>query len=145
MATRKSTQAALAAPVNESPKFTSPSDGERTPGDRAFCYALGTDTILLNFARAEDSNLAWGLHRLSEDASTVALDAIESADSDALEAASCRYCMALAILGKIAEHSDHDMLLAAKGLMESTKDMIDAEVIRLMAIQRGATHATPSV
>lgn len=142
MATRKSTQAAPAASVNDSPESIVP---EKTPGDRACRYALGTDTILRNFARMKEGDLAWGLHQISEDASIVALGAIESGDIDAIEAASCRYAMALAVLGKIAHESDDDMLFAAEGLMESTKQMIDAEVIRLMAIQRGATHATPSI
>jgi hypothetical protein len=138
MATRKSTQAAPAASVNDSPKSLTP---EQTPGDRACRYAMGVDTILRNFARLEEGDLAWGLHQLSEDASTVALGAIESGDIESIEAASCRYAMALAILGKIAHESHDDMLFAAEGLMESTKAMIDAEVIRLMRVESGAVQS----
>jgi len=116
-----------------------------TPGDRACRYALSADAVLYSYAKEQGGDLVAGLQQVSEDASVVALAAIESGDVKAIEAASLRYCKAIAVFAAVVQDSSDDLLLAAQGLMESTKDMIDAEVCRLMAIERGAIHATPSI
>jgi hypothetical protein len=142
MATRKSTQAAPAASVNDSPESITPS---RTPGERACFYALSVDTILCAHASKEGGDLAWGLHWMAENASVLALDAIESGDIEAIEGASLRYAQTLAITDAICKQDDKELLTATVAMMEATKDMIDAEVCRLMAVERGAAHATPSI
>ncbi|RZI75180.1 MAG: hypothetical protein EOP13_06295 [Pseudomonas sp.] len=104
----------------------------QTPGDRACRYALGVDTILYAYAAKEAGDLAGGLHALAEDASTVALTAIESGDIESIKAASLRYAQASVVLRAIAHEARDDLLLAAEGLMEATKDMIEAETKRLL-------------
>lgn len=108
------------------------SGAAQTPGDRACRYALGADAVLYTYCKGQMGDLAAGLQQVSEDASVVALAAIESGDIEAIEEASLRYCKAIAVFAAVVQDSSDDLLLAAQGLMESTKDMIDAEVIRLM-------------
>lgn len=105
----------------------------RALGDRACRYALGAETILRVFATVNQSDWAWGLHQLVDDASSFTVKAVESGDVDLVEEASLRYAKTNALFSHIAHESDEEMLLSAESLLEMTKDMLDAEAERLMA------------
>ena len=112
----------------------------QTPGERASLCAVAVDAVFYGYAMDGMGDLAWGLHQLSEDASTVALSAVESGDINAIEAASQRYCHALAILAAIVDKSSDVRLRAAQGLMELTKSLIDQEASRVLAARRKAVQ-----
>ncbi|MGI4778017.1 MAG: hypothetical protein ACRYGA_07840 [Janthinobacterium lividum] len=106
----------------------------RTPGERACRYAYGAETVLETYARAVQTDLAYGLHMLAEQAAAEAAKVLEADDMDALEALSLQYCKANAVITAIAKEGDNDMLFAGEALMEYTKEMIDAEIERRMAL-----------
>jgi hypothetical protein len=108
------------------------SAASRPTSDRACQSALAAETILRIFATKDESDWAWGLHQLAQDASMVAIAALESGDLDEVEVASHRYAMTNAVFSRIAHQADNEMLLAAEALLDATKDLIDAEAERLM-------------
>lgn len=105
----------------------------QTPGGRASRYAWGAEAVLRVLATQtpEASDLYWGLREVAEEAAKTLERAVDSADSDALQEASCRYARAIAIVATVAREIEKDMLLAGESLMEATKQAIEAELDRL--------------
>lgn len=103
-----------------------------TLGSHACRCAWGAETVLRALATQtpETSDLHWGLHEVAEGAARAVDQAMDSADPEVMEAVSCRYARALAIVAHVSREADNELLLAAEALMEATKRAIEDELDR---------------
>lgn len=105
-----------------------------TQGPCACRCAWGAETVLRTLATQtpDASDLHWGLHEVAEAAARAVDQAMDSADPEVMEAVSCRYARALAIVAHVSREAEHERLLAAEALMEATKRAIEDELDRLV-------------
>ena len=107
----------------------------QTPGDRACRYAMGAESVFLAYATDAESDMAWGFNRLAGQAGSALIAAVEAGDLEVMENISCHYAQLNAIIAVIAKEAEDDLLFAGEALMEVTKEMLDAEVVRLLAMK----------
>lgn len=91
-------------------------------------YVTCAEAVFSAFANQEDTDFAWGLHQLASDLSEVVVKAMDSDDTEVMEEASLRCCLANGIFSKVAQDGNEGLLLAGEALMEAAKEAIDAEV-----------------
>ena len=107
----------------------------KTPGEHARQLARCAETVMMAFGRGVDSDLAWGFHRLANEAADALWNAFDKGDLSDIEDASCRYAQLIAISAATSEDVGHDLLFAGEALLEATKLMLDAEIERRMQVQ----------